>query len=110
MESKLAEMLRLDLEPVGIYFGNADAVCDTAAEPGRRNCVVPFLLAAARGKVVGITEEGCTCPGGTVGLCFGVGFTCKNPNIHKVLSKGIGDATPEQAAPIALSLPSYSPF
>ena len=100
MESKLAEMLRLDLEPVGIYFGNADAACDTAAEPGRRNCVVPFLLSAARGKIAGITEEGCTCPGGTVGLCFGDGFTRKNPNIHKMLSQGLGDAAPEQAPPM----------
>lgn len=97
MESKLVERLHLDLEPVGIYFGNADAACDMTAEPGRRNCVVPFLLAAARGKVAGITEEGSTCPGGTVGLCFGDGFSRKNPNIHKMLSQGMGDAAPKQA-------------
>ena len=71
MQSKLVEMLHLDLEPVGIYFGNTEAECDVVAEPGKRNCVVPFLLSAARGKVAGIAEEGCTCPGGTVGLCFG---------------------------------------
>ena len=100
MQSKLVEMLHLDLEPVGIYFGNTEAECDTVAEPGKRNCIVPFLLAAARGKVVGITEEGCTCPGGTVGLCFGDGFTRKNPNIHKMLSQGMGDATPEKAPPM----------
>jgi len=100
MKSKLVEMLHLDLEPVGIFFGNADAECETIAEPGKRNCVVPFLLAAARGKVVGITEEGCTCPGGTVGLCFGDGFTRKNPNIHKMLSQGMGEAAPEQAPPM----------
>ena len=100
MQSKLVEMLHLDLEPVGVYFGNTEAECDTVAEPGKRNCIVPFLLAAARGKVVGITEEGCTCPGGTVGLCFGDGFTRKNPNIHKMLSQGMGDAAPEQAPPM----------
>ena len=100
MQSKLVEMLHLDLEPVGIYFGNAEAECDTVAEPGKRNCVVPFLLAAACGKVAGIAEEGCTCPGGTVGLCFGDGFTRKNPNIHKMLSQGMGDAAPEQAPPM----------
>ena len=100
MHSKLADMLHLDLEPVGVFFGNTDAACDMAAEPGRRNCVVPFLLAAARGKIVGITEEGCTCPGGTVGLCFGDGFTRKNPNIHKMLSQGLGEAAPEQAPPM----------
>ena len=100
MQSKLVKMLHLDLEPVGIFFGNTKAACDTTAEPGKRNCVVPFLLATARGKVVGITEEGCTCPGGTVGLCFGDGFTRKNPNIHKMLSQGMGDAAPEQAPPM----------
>ena len=76
MKSKLSEMLHLDLEPVGVYFGNTEAECDAVTEPGKRICVVPFLLAAARGKVVGITEEGCGCPGGTVGLCFGDGFSC----------------------------------
>ena len=100
MRSKLAEMLHLDLEPVGIYFGNTEAECDTAADPGKRNCVVPFLLAAARGKVAGVTEEGCTCPGGTVGLCFGDGFARKNPDIHKMLSQGMGDAAPEKAPPM----------
>ena len=100
MRNKLAEMLHLDLEPAGVYFGNTDAECDTVTEPGKRICVVPFLMSAARGKVVGITEEGCGCPGGTVGLCFGDGFTRKNPNIHKMLSQGMGDATPEQAPPM----------
>ena len=56
MQSKLVEMLHLDLEPVGIYFGNTEAECDVVAEPGKRNCVVPFLLSAARGKVAGIAE------------------------------------------------------
>ncbi len=100
MRSKLVEMLHLNLEPVGIYFGNTEAKCDTTAEPGKRNCVVPFLLAAARGKVIGFTDEGCTCPGGTVGLCFGDGFTRKSPNIHKMLSQGLGDAAPQQAPPM----------
>ena len=97
MNDKLVEMLHLKLEPVGIFLGNADAGCDTLAQPGKRNCVVPFLLSAARGKVVGIDEEGCTCPGGTVGCCFGDGFTRKNPNIHKMLSQGLGDTAPPQA-------------
>ena len=94
---ELVKMLHLELEPVGIYLGNAEATCDVLAQPGRRNCVVPFLLSAARGKVVGIDEEACTCPGGTVGCCFGDGFTRKNPNIHKMLSQGLGDAAPPDA-------------
>ena len=97
MKSKLVEMLHLQLEPVGVFLGNTDAICDTQAQPSTRNCVVPFLLSAARGKVVGIDDEGCTCPGGTVGCCFGDGFTRKNPNIHVMLSQGMGDAAPPQA-------------
>ena len=97
MGNELVEMLHLELEPVGVFLGNAEAECDLAALPGKRNCVVPFLLSAARGKVVGIDEEGCTCPGGTVGCCFGDGFTRKNPNIHKMLSQGMGDDAPPQA-------------
>ena len=97
MQSKLAKMLHLELEPVGIYLGNATAKCDTLAQPGRRNCIVPFLLSAARGKVIGVDDEGCTCPGGTVGCCFGDGFTRKNPNIHVMLSQGMGDAAPPEA-------------
>ena len=100
MQSKLVEMLHLDLEPVGIYFGNADTECDTVADSGKRNCVVPFLLSAARGRTIGISEGACTCPGGTVGLCFGDGFSRKNPNIHRMLSQGLGDAAPEQAPPM----------
>ena len=90
-------MLHLELEPVGVFLGNTDATCDMQAQPGKRNCVVPFLLSAARGKIVGIDEEGCTCPGGTVGCCFGDGFARKNPNIHVMLSQGMGDAAPPQA-------------
>lgn len=97
MEGNLTEMLHLDVEPVGVFFGNTSATCDVVAEPGKRNCVVPFLLSAAHGRVVGIDEEGCTCPGGTVGCCFGDGFSRKNPNIHKMLSQGLGDAAPTQA-------------
>ena len=97
MANELAEMLHLELEPVGVFLGNAVADCDIAATPGKRNCVVPFLLSAARGKIAGIDEEGCTCPGGTVGCCFGDGFTKKNPNIHKMLSQGMGDDAPPNA-------------
>ena len=97
MRSQLTEMLHLDLEPVGVFLGNADAECEVAPSPEKRTCVVPFLLSAARGKIAGITEEACTCPGGTVGLCFGDGFARKNPNIHRMLSQGVGDEAPPQA-------------
>ena len=96
---ELVKMLHLEMEPVGIFFGNTEAQCDLAASPDRRNCVVPFLLTAAKGKVVSMDEESCNCPGGAVGACFGDGFTRRNPNIHKMLSQGFGEMAPPNMPP-----------
>lgn len=95
MENRLVQMLHLKTEPVGVFLGNADAVCDMDVTSEKRNCVVPLLIGAARGKTISLREESCNCPGGAVGCCFGDGFTRKNPNIHKMLSQGFGD----QASP-----------
>lgn len=100
VNKQLVEMLHLELEPVGIFFGNTTAVSELEAQPNRRNCVVPFLLAAARGKICSMDEAGCTCPGGAVGACFGDGFTRLNPNIHYMLSQGMGAQAPETAPPM----------
>ncbi|MBQ6818375.1 MAG: DUF169 domain-containing protein [Clostridia bacterium] len=59
MDKKLAQMLHLELEPVGIFFGNTAAKCDLEASPDKRNCVVPFLLSAAKGKIVSMDEASC---------------------------------------------------
>lgn len=100
MDSKIVEMLHLSLEPIGIFFGNTEANSDLEASPDKRNCVIPFILSAAKGKITSITEAGCTCPGGAVGACFGDGFTRLNPNIHLMLSQGLGDKAPEGAPPM----------
>lgn len=99
MDKKLVEMLHLELEPVGIFFGNTTAQSELEADPGNRNCVIPFLMTAARGKIASMDEAGCTCPGGAVGACFGDGFTRLNPNIHLMLSQGLGDKVPETMPP-----------
>lgn len=36
MNKKIVEMLHLELEPVGIFFGNTSAVCDLEASPEKR--------------------------------------------------------------------------
>ena len=95
MEYKLRQMLHLELEPVGIFFGNTSAKCDFDAVPVRRNCVVPLLMSAARGRAISMDEDSCNCPGGATGCCFGDGFTRRNPRIHEMLSQGYG----EDAAP-----------
>ena len=100
MHKKLVEMLHLKREPVGIYFGNTSAKCDLEASSEKRNCVISFLLAASIGSVTSMDEAGCTCPGGAVGACFGDGFSRLNPNIHRMLSQGLGDNAPEGAPPM----------
>ena len=100
MDKKLVEMLHLDLEPVGIFFGNTNAKSDLEASPEKRNCVIPFVMAAAKGKITSMDEAGCTCPGSGVGACFGDGFTRLNPYIHIMLSQGLGDKGPDGAPPM----------
>ena len=100
MNKKLVEMLHLELEPVGIFFGNTDAKSELEADPSKRNCVIPFVLSAAKGRIASMNEAGCTCPGGAVGACFGDGFTRLNPDIHMMLSQGLGDKAPENAPPM----------
>ena len=95
MTKKLVELLHMELEPVGIFFGNTSTEDELKADPQKRNCVIPFVMAAAKGKITSIDEAGCTCPGGAVGACFGDGFTRLNPNIHMMLSQGVGDKVPE---------------
>ena len=100
MNNKIVELLHLELEPVGIFFGNTSANCELEASPQKRNCVIPFVLAAAKGKITSMDEAGCTCSGGAVGACFGDGFTRLNPNIHIMLSQGFGEKAPVGASPM----------
>ena len=100
MNEKIVEMLHLSLEPVGIFLGNTSAICELKASPRKRNCVIPFVLAAAKGKITSLDEDGCTCPGGAVGACFGDGFSRLNPNIHVMLSQGLGEKAPAEAPPM----------
>lgn len=91
MQQKLTQMLHLKREPIGIFFANTDAVCDTAADPKTRNCVIPYLMRASQGEVISMDEQSCNCAGGATGCCFGDGFARWNPTIRKLLSQGYGD-------------------
>ena len=75
MENKLIQWLHLKAEPIGIFLGNTDAACDFDASPDKRNCVIPLLIAASKGKIISMNEESCNCPGGAVGRCLGDGVT-----------------------------------
>ncbi|MBR0153255.1 MAG: DUF169 domain-containing protein [Lachnospiraceae bacterium] len=91
MEKTLLEYLHMKEEPVGVFLGNVDAVCDLDASPEKRNCVVPLLMAAAQGKTISMDEKSCNCPGGATGCCFGDGFARGNPQIHYMLAQGLGE-------------------
>ena len=97
---ELCRMLHLESEPVGVFFGNTDAVCDFDVPSDDRYCVVPFIMDAAKGKSISLTEDSCTCAGGATGCCFGDGFARLNPNIHKLLSQGFGEDAPADMPPI----------
>ena len=96
MQRKLAEMLHMENEPVGIYFANTTVVCDMNAKPETRNCVIPLLMKAAEGLTISMDEKSCNCAGGATGCCFGDGFARWNPSIAKLLSQGYGDDAPAQ--------------
>ena len=96
MQKKLTQMLHLEREPVGIYFGNTTAVCDMDANPEARNCVIPFLMKVSEGQTVSMDEKSCNCAGGATGCCFGDGFARWNPSICKLLSQGYGEDAPPQ--------------
>ena len=95
MQKKLTQMLHLEREPVGIYFGNTTAVCDRDANPEVRNCVIPFLMKVSDGQIISMDEKSCNCAGGATGCCFGDGFARWNPRICKLLSQGYGEDAPE---------------
>ena len=97
MKSELSEMLRLEMEPVGIFFANTSISCEHSPSTETRNCVVPLLMACAAGKIICLDEENCNCPGGYTGCCFGDGFSRLNPQIHYMLAQGLGDSAPEGA-------------
>ena len=96
MQKQLTQMLHLEREPVGIYFGNTTARCDMNADPEKRNCVIPFLMKVSQGQTVSMDEKSCNGAGGATGCCFGDGFARWNPTITKLLSQGYGEDAPPQ--------------
>ena len=53
MNTQLVNMLHLTWEPVGVFFGNTTAACEFTPSPDKRNCVLPLLMSASRGKIIG---------------------------------------------------------
>ena len=88
MYSKIAEKLRLGLEPAAIFFTDIKPDGALQFEKGKRGCVASMLIASAKGKTVVFDDETYGCSGGGVGLCFGDTFTRDNAPIECRLSTG----------------------
>ena len=50
-------MPRPDREPVGVFIAKAAAKCNANASPERRNCVMPILMMASKGKNLFMDEK-----------------------------------------------------
>lgn len=71
MKSDLIERLHVTEQPIAVLLSNEKPENAMEAQVGKRACVVPFILAAARGKTVVLERDTVGCPGGKVGLGFG---------------------------------------
>ena len=88
MQSKLAERLRLSLEPVAIWFTNEKPRDALHFEEGKRGCIAAMLIASAEGNVAVFDKKTYGCVGGGAGICFGDTFTEKDEPIECRLSTG----------------------
>lgn len=91
MKLNTCEMLDLAYRPVGVWF--QDEKPEGAFEPDvtKRTCVVSLLLAAAKGRVVAVCDETCSCPGGAVGLGFGNAYERRKTLTHFMLANGVDE-------------------
>ena len=79
MQSKLAQGLKLQLEPVAVIFTDKKpegvfqlrSGDDEGFLEGGRGCAGLLMVAAAKGKTMVFDEDTCGCPGGIAGLCLG---------------------------------------
>ena len=63
MSETLAELLRMEHEPVGVFYFDEKPQDAYELPSGKRNCVVSMMLMAAQGKPVVTYDENCACAG-----------------------------------------------
>lgn len=91
MKLNTCEMLDLPYRPVGVWFQDTKPDGAFEPDPTKRACVVSFLLAAAKGRVVAICDETCSCTGGAVGLGFGNAYARRKALTHFMLAYGVDE-------------------
>lgn len=70
MESILARKLHVD-HPVAVLLSEAKPASALEHKSEKHACLIPFVLAAAKGKTAVFERSSVTCGGGKVGLGFG---------------------------------------
>lgn len=91
MEPTLAERLRMEYEPIGVFYLDEKPEGVFEFPTGKRNCVVSMMLMAAQGRQVVTCDENCACAGGAVGLGFGDAFERRGHPTRYLLSTGAAD-------------------
>lgn len=114
MESRIAEALNLEKEPVAVIFSDEKPEGAAQFKPGAQSCVMFMITTAARGKPAVFDRESFSCPGGGVGLGFGNTYQSHFPgelagfcrflstgNQNDPAGKAIGEGMKAAGAPAA---------
>ncbi len=114
MESRLIKTIGLQHEPVAILFSDQKPPGALEGKEGVWNCIIPMLLAAAKGKTAVFSRKTTGCLGGAVGLGFGNSYEHFPGGFEYFLSTGRGEGyregeaykkTPELAKDFVSCLP-----
>ncbi len=95
MNSRIAEELHLQYQPVATIFTDTRPANARQFNEGERSCVIAMLTAAANGETAVFDRKTVGCTGGLGGLCFGSAYDTFRGGFEYFLSTGRGEGYPE---------------